>query len=173
MPTVRLTAEQCRDNDLPNLCAVCGEAAAERIERPFTWFPRWITLASVLMVFLMPVYIRRMTVRVPVCGRHRTHWSRPPRIAAVGFALTGLPVLAVIGPPAFGGRPPLLDVPLQYVVIPFLGTLIGLGYWHTRLVQPAWITPAFIDLKNVSEAFAAAAEVNEPPRRAYDEYDDG
>lgn len=175
MVTVRLTREQCAADRLPPLCARCGEPADGRVARTFTWHPSWVGVFFLLLIvpglLLMLALRKSMRVRVPLCDRHRWHWTLPPLFAGVALALCVLAVLAAV----YAGNGPQTPRAAAYG---FLVCLIVLGVWNNRLIRPERITADDMLLGNVCKPFAEAAKVlrdgdepdepAEPRRNRYD-----
>lgn len=91
MATLKLWKSDLRDGRLPPVCAVCGQEAERTKVVKFSWTPSWVLL---LWLFgLLPAVIgnllttRKMTVPLPVCGRHQGHWSARQAIIWGGIAL--------------------------------------------------------------------------------------
>ena len=62
---------------LPLLCLRCGGPMCEIKEKKFGWFPPWIhLLAATGLPFLIALMLSRkmMTVKIPLCRRHRRPW---------------------------------------------------------------------------------------------------
>jgi hypothetical protein len=79
MATVRLGRYEVKKRLLPPVCLKCGaEATAER-RKNFSWSPPWIII--LILFGLLPYAIvaiiltKRMTVTVPLCDQHKSHWS--------------------------------------------------------------------------------------------------
>lgn len=185
MATVLLTRRQCRDDDLPRLCAKCGEETDNQVDRRFVWCPSWV-FVFIFVGGLLPLLIayllarKKMRVRLPVCERHAGDWARMSLfgwlsvLGSIVLFVTGLAmdsepgnVLAIVGG------------------VGFVGSLIAVAVWSTFLVRPTEINEDGILLTGVDKGFAA--EVKElrrggreddeydddrPRRKGYDEYDD-
>jgi hypothetical protein len=91
MATLKIRKSNLVDGQLPPVCVVCGNEAEGTKVVKFSWTPSWILL---LWLFgLLPGIIghllatKKMTVPLPVCGRHRGHWSARQGIMWGGTAL--------------------------------------------------------------------------------------
>jgi hypothetical protein len=86
---------------LPHVCVRCGHPSDTYVEKKFAWWPAWsyvlmilspLGWALVVMLFL----IQRMTVRLPVCNRHRNPWLRMQLFAgAMLIYLLVVPFVAI------------------------------------------------------------------------------
>ena len=166
MAKVWLADYECRPrraaDDLPDVCLVCGDDAADTVRRDFRWHPAWMYVF--LLVGLLPAVIlllllsKRMAVDCPVCDRHRGHWWKGNLLAAAlvlgGFAL-------LIGGLVLGGlatrpnQPMPAWVPLVCVGGLLAGLISGVVV-SNRVIRPVEITAHDIQLTNVSDEFVAA-----------------
>jgi hypothetical protein len=75
---------------LPSLCMCCGSPATSTKEKKFGWFPRWISLLAPIggLPFLIALMLSRkmMTVKIPLCQRHRRPWLRQQLFAVLVLA---------------------------------------------------------------------------------------
>jgi DNA-directed RNA polymerase subunit RPC12/RpoP len=56
---------------LPHVCVRCGHPSDTYVEKNFLWWPAW---ANLLTPFAPMFMTQRMTVKLPVCNRHRNPW---------------------------------------------------------------------------------------------------
>jgi hypothetical protein len=171
-----------RDNetdDLPPVCAQCGEPASDRITKVFSWHPPWIAvtiLAGLLIyIILAMVLTKRMTVRVPFCGLHRNHWSK--RNLIIGLSAAGIAALGILSFVLVLSRPGNNDELFGFVclgsALVFLVWVIFVAVLQSTSIRPTEITDRTITLRNVSDAFADAVEdADFKPRRRLRRYDD-
>jgi hypothetical protein len=83
--------------DLPDVCMRCGAPATVRLPTVFAWSPPWtylLLLLGLLPFFVALVLARRMTVRAPLCARHKNPWWRRQLVGGVvGLAVSNLLVM--------------------------------------------------------------------------------
>jgi hypothetical protein len=91
MATLKIWKSDIVDGRLPPVCVVCGVAAEHTKVVNFSWTPGWVSL--LWLCGLLPAILgnllttRKMTVPLPVCGRHQGHWSARQAIIWGGIAL--------------------------------------------------------------------------------------
>jgi hypothetical protein len=73
---------------LPHVCVRCGHPSDTFVEKKFAWWPTWAYFPPIIAMFMT----RRMSVRLPVCNRHRNPW-----LASQLFAVAGL-IYLIAGP---------------------------------------------------------------------------
>jgi hypothetical protein len=166
--TGRTKVTLCGQNErvtdsLPSVCMCCGGRATNSKEKKFIWYPRWIYLLLPIggLPFLIAMLLsqKKMTVRIPVCDRHRRPWLGMQLFAA--FTLVYLLVLpwfliymSVQAEKIWGRGNPWSLVLLGgwfvgIAVLCVLMFLLRLRYIHVKR-----ITADTISLGGVSEAFA-------------------
>jgi hypothetical protein len=73
---------------LPHVCVRCGHPSDGYVEKKFAWWPTWAYFPPILAMFTT----QRMSVKLPVCNRHKNPW-----LASQLFAITMLAYL-IVGP---------------------------------------------------------------------------
>src|SRR5437762_8797314 len=79
MAQVTLRDPEWPGYELPPVCMRCGAEATVCKAKRFTWYPPWVNL--LILAGLIPyavvvaILTKRLTVSVPLCGRHRFHWG--------------------------------------------------------------------------------------------------
>lgn len=160
---VTLQIEQVRNDQLPDLCIVCGTPSQRRISREFEHLSEaggW--LVFVLIVVFFPVGIlaailltKKVRGTLPVCATHVGHWSRLAWFASLGWLFIPLGVLTAFW---------LVDFDLSNgrEVALFVGTIlcgvaayvVPLIYLGTTRVSVQSITQTTMTLKRASVKFA-------------------
>jgi hypothetical protein len=74
---------------LPHVCVRCGHPSDGYVEKKFAWWPTWAYFLSPIIAMFMT---QRMSVKLPVCNRHRNPW-----LASQLFA-GGMLVYLIVGP---------------------------------------------------------------------------
>jgi hypothetical protein len=165
MARIKLSSYECSRNLLPGVCMFCGEAAAERKAKTFSWHPGWVwvlVLASPLIAFIVAVVLtKRMAVRVPVCAEHAGYWVRRNLILLGSFAVVG--ILCLGGIMYMSSQPPgpkddLAGWICGGGIFLFLAWLIVAAVYSSKGVRPDEITDRYIRLTGVHEAFIDALE---------------
>lgn len=142
---------------LPSVCVCCGLPAEHVKEQRFGWFPKWIYLLAPVgglpFAIAMLSTAKQMTVRLPVCPRHRNPLLAVRTWAAlVLFSLLVVPwgVMALAAELertgallAFGGWLMLL-----------VGVMTMMFVTSRRSLRPKRITNTSIVLAGVSPEFA-------------------
>jgi hypothetical protein len=159
MATLKLLKSDFEEGRFPPVCVVCGKEADQTKVVKFSWTPSWILL---LWLFgLLPFFIgylltiRKMTVPLPVCGRHRGHWSAWQGIIWGGIALA----IAISGLGAYVESH--WDKTLGDNILLGGMCLLGLMFFAIFFisdsgVRPEKMTDQTITLKGVSDKFAQA-----------------
>ncbi len=90
MAQVRIRRREVEDG-LPSVCMVCGDDASFDVRRTFRWHPQWVALLILLgllpYVLVALMLTQRMTVDVPLCTKHRGHWTWRNWVSYGGLAL--------------------------------------------------------------------------------------
>ena len=161
MADVRLRLREV-DGYLPQVCMCCGEPASDTKTRTMSWCPPWVgilILAGLLpWAIVVAILTRRVTVQVPLCEQHQSHWLNRNLLIWGSFFLFGLLGL--------GGIVLGLNLPRQEqdAVMPFIciGSGVMLLAWVIILVicqqtaiRPKEITDDDITLTGVCGAFIA------------------
>jgi hypothetical protein len=173
MATVELHWREVRDDLFPLICIRCGVPVSVRRRRTFRWLPWWQPLVAIPVgVLLVPLALipiigrlfyqdilsklarpREMTMRVPVCPLHESHWLWRSILIWSGLALLLIAALA--------------GVVLGQVVPSWYWRAVAgmLGGWLTLCVvaratmtRAVRITGASLVLANVAAEFADALD---------------
>jgi len=191
MAKVTLYDPEDLEYELPGVCMVCGHDATTYKARKFAWNPGWVYI--LLLAGLLPFIIvallmtKRMTVDVPLCGRHRHHWlARQGLVLGSFFGLIALLFLV-------GALAPPRDVGVWIglvMLFGFIGWLVLAIVVNLGMIRPTQITEDMITLQSVSDEFKTALKEwrreaderdqereerdrREPPRRRRNEEDRG
>jgi hypothetical protein len=152
MATVRLGRYELEEYDLPRVCMSCGARASHYKSKKFTWYPPWAWIALGWIGAMM--FMKTVTMDVPLCEKHRWHWVWPPLVTIVG--LLGIFVLLFAGvglAEAVKIDPPVVFIP---VGILFLAWLIVAIYLSSNTIRASEITDKSITLRGVSKDFIEA-----------------
>ena len=164
---ITLTKQQVENDEIPNVCMVCGESTEIRVNRTFQWAPDWagmLTMAGGIPGFIaLATTTREFRIACPVCSRHRDHWSRFGWVCGAGW----LVVLLIAATGCLAGW--ALDT--DRLVLRIAGASVcggvALAVWivimvrmGTTRVRAAKITKDSIRFERVSQAFARAANRN-------------
>ncbi|MEO2016344.1 MAG: serine/threonine-protein kinase [Fuerstiella sp.] len=166
---VTLPREQLESDRLPDVCIVCGKAAHRRAAHEFEHCSEaagWVIV--VLMVLFFPVGImaailltKKAKASLPVCARHRNHWSEMGWFAGLGWLLIPLGVLlgfwTVSFDPSQLSKGPEIGIFVGCILAGIAAYVIPLIYLGTTRVTADGITNKTITLKRVSVAFAREA----------------
>jgi hypothetical protein len=139
---------------LPHVCVRCGHPSDTYVEKKFAWWPMWANLLSpIFAMFLM----KRMTVKLPVCNRHRNPWLAAQLVAAAVLVyLLVLPFAAIVAAAMSekqGNRELGIGLLVGWLVgIPILLVLVIL--MRRRTILPQQITTDHITLWGVCRNFA-------------------
>jgi hypothetical protein len=165
--TLTIMDYEAREDLLPSVCLKCGDPATDRIEKRFSWYPRWVIVLILFNILVMAivamVLTKRMTVKAPLCQKHRSIWRKVTAISLGTFlAIVAACVLMTI----VGQR--IEDIRGWRgwsVVVIFMGWILGLVVWLivvaavTRMsVYATSITDDRITLAGVSERFVEALD---------------
>lgn len=174
MATIRLEREEIEDGQLPPFCMRCGVASTLVRHKRFSWGPAWVMVLLVVGVacsgplflialILIPFFLKRMKVPVPLCERHRNHWL-PLQVLLYGglsiFALlvASAIVLFVIGKNAGGPWEQVGGWLGMGSLVFFLLMLFPAAIMQTRVIRPVEITRDSITLTNVSREYLDVVE---------------
>jgi hypothetical protein len=159
MADVRLDFYDLDAEELPDVCMRCGEPSTVRPVKSFSCLPHWTRFApSIVGVW----FIKRRRVPIPLCERHKGHWTFP-RIIGYGifevalvllFAGAALLVVEAINNPAetqIIGPWLILTSTILFIVL--FHMIIVLSAARINVVE---ITDNTITLKNVHSDFMRA-----------------
>jgi len=174
MATIRLYREEIEEGELPPFCMRCGAESTLVRRKRFSWGPSWVMILLVvglavsgpvflIALFLIPFFLKRMRVPVPLCHRHRNHWL-PLQVVLFGglsiFALlfTCAIALFVIGQNAgdFWGK--IGGWLLMGGFGVFVLMLFPAAIMQTSVIKAVEITKDSITLSNVSRKFVDQVE---------------
>ncbi|MFO0936928.1 MAG: hypothetical protein U0798_10485 [Gemmataceae bacterium] len=102
MANLKLFRDECQDGFLPHRCMRCGAPTNETVTRTFTWSsPYWylllcVGIGIVIVLIIRLLLAKRMTVDVPLCRRHRHHWTKGSAIILF-FIIADVAVLFIGG----------------------------------------------------------------------------
>lgn len=182
MANVTLTAAECRRKELPGVCVQCGADADGGATHTFWSYPTW----SLLMVFHSIVRTalhafdstHSMTVRLPVCNRHRNLWKNRTRCVWISAAacLAVFPTGLGIGELTGAGADFMMYLCIGTLFLPFAWLAVVIGF-HVTVVKATKITRDDISLTQVHRDFAdalnamreGAKEANRPEEWVWDE----
>jgi hypothetical protein len=161
MATVKLSDYECRRDLLPGVCMVCGAPADVRKSKNFSWYNplAYLGLLAGLVPFLIIALVltKRMTVRVPLCQQHQSHWSK----RTLWVLGTFLAAMAVgIGAFAYmaNQQPPNDDA--GWVCLACVGLLfvwlVAAAIIQSSAIRPTEITDTSITLTKVHPDFVEA-----------------
>ena len=76
---------------LPHICVRCGHPSDTYVEKKFAWWPAWsivlLLLSPLVWIVVVLLFLQqRMSVRLPVCNRHRHPWL-PMQLLATGVVV--------------------------------------------------------------------------------------
>ena len=167
---VTLPLDQLESDKLPDVCIVCGKATRRRASHEFEHCSEaagWVIV--ILMILFFPVGIlaavlltRKAQASLPVCGRHRNHWSRMAWFAGLGWLLIPLGVLLAFWTINFAPSTQLVEGPkigifVTTIVAGIAVYVIPLIYMGSTRVTSDDISDRTITLKRVSVGFAREA----------------
>ena len=141
---------------LPHVCVRCGHPSDGFVEKKFAWWPTWAYFLSPIVAMFMT---KRMSVKLPVCNRHRNPWLASQLFAGamIVYLIVG-PIAAifasVMAEKELGhGNPVSIGILTGWLVgmFVFMGLLVLM---RRRTILPSRITPSEITLWGVCRNFA-------------------
>jgi hypothetical protein len=86
VPSVSLGQYEIQEYDPPEVCMKCGARSSVIVNKTFSWTPQWVgALVVVGLLLFLPlalifiivsaVMTKRMAVKVPLCDKHKGHWT--------------------------------------------------------------------------------------------------
>jgi hypothetical protein len=166
MATVRLGRYELEEYDLPRVCMRCGARARHWKTKKFSWYPPWAFIVLGLIGAMM--FMKTITMDVPLCERHKWHWGG--RTAIIVLGLVGIIFLMFAGIAAADVvriDPPVVFIPIAML---FLAWLIATVVLSAGTIRPTEITDKSVTLRGVSEEFVEA--VREARRGGSEEDED-
>ena len=164
MATVTLSRYECNRDLFPDVCAVCGAPAKNRVRMTYSWHPPW----SALLIVGPALMTRRMSVRLPLCDRHlRNRRRRRVAIVVTLLAILAFGALSVVYTIV---RPDGPDEDVSGSLLGISTTLIfawiiGATVAQLNDIEPAEITDRSLTLRKVSGLFVMAVESARARRR--------
>jgi serine/threonine protein kinase len=167
---VTLPLKQLDSESMPDVCIVCGKVSRRRASHEFEHCSEaagWVIV--ILMVLFFPVGIlaaimltRKVRASLPVCGRHRNHWSRMAWFAGLGWLLIPLGVLLAFWTIGFApssrlNEGPQIGIFVSTIVAGIAAYVVPLIYLASTRVTADHISDKTITLKRVSVGFAREA----------------
>ena len=153
MASVRLGKYELEEYDLPKICMRCGAPATVYKRNKFRYRPLWAWF--LLGWILADLVSSEMSVTVPLCNKHKWHWTG--RAALVGFSLPLVPIFFLAG--AFVASQ--YNASALWVVVPtgvlFLAWVVmAVVLLKVTIIRATEITDNSITLTAVSEEFIEA-----------------
>ncbi len=166
MATLRLESYDGNVLELPDLCMQCGEPAAVRKSKNFSWFPPWIWVL-LFVCGLLPFAIvgmimtKRRRVEAPLCEEHKNHWlwrqllvvGSLLGVLAIGFIAW---IVLINNEGNRGGDDALAGILCGGSVILLIGWIIMAAIVQSGSIRAKEITDTSITLAGVSEVFIQA-----------------
>jgi hypothetical protein len=170
VPNVTVLDYEIRADLVPPLCLKCGDPATVRVEKNFSWYPRWIYVffllglpGMLLMVILAFALKKRKLLHAPMCDKHCNLWKNGTwTILGSLFGLVTVAILLTI----FGTQIDTIPGWRGYSFVVIFGGwitaivlwLIVVGVLNSLSVSPTSITDDGITLSGVSARFVDALE---------------
>ncbi|HEX3315194.1 MAG TPA: hypothetical protein VHR72_09910 [Gemmataceae bacterium] len=140
---------------LPHVCVRCGNPSDTFVEKKFAWWPAWAYFPPIIAMFMT----KRMSVKLPVCNRHRNPWlaNQLFAVAMLVYLIVGPFVAIFVSAQAENdlgrGNPVSIGVLIGWFVgmIVFMVLLIPM---RRRTILPRRITADEITLWGVCRNFA-------------------
>jgi phosphoglycerol transferase MdoB-like AlkP superfamily enzyme len=167
--TVTPYKRELERGELPSVCMGCGEPASLIKNKRFSWGPGWVMALLIVgavcvgplfwvAFILIPFFLKRMLVPVPLCERHRNHWLPLQILLFGGIAVVAVLLCLTITLIVIysGARSPRWELVLWsgYGTIGFLVAMIfPAAVLQTRVIRPIEITDQRITLANVAKDF--------------------
>jgi hypothetical protein len=148
MATLRLGRYELEEYDLPRLCMRCGVRATTYKTKKFQWCPPGAAMLGLIGTL---VFMKRMTVDVPLCDRHKWHWGVRTAVALLGLAaIVLLVIVAAAVASEDSSLAPFVFLPL---LVLFLAWIIALIVMAVTTIRPTEITDRSITLRGVCAEF--------------------
>jgi hypothetical protein len=178
MATLRLTRYEVKEDDLPEVCAKCGEPSVTAPAKKFSWHPSWV-LVLILVHLLIYVIValvltKRMTVHLPFCERHRRYWfNRSLFIYGGLFGLLCLAGVGIVVAVSLEGQADNALFVCVGIALLFLVWLIAAAIVQSMSIRPTEITDDDITLTGLSRDFTDAVKDDRRERKeAFRRFDD-
>jgi hypothetical protein len=160
MADVRLDFYDLDAEELPDVCMRCGEPSTVRPVKSFRWMPPWAW-------FVPPIigvwFIKRRRAPIPLCDKHKNHWSIRWLIGLGGLALllgllfAGAMAMAANEGNNAGGPMGIVGMALVLAAaVLFVAWLITMVVLAVTQINAVEITDDTITLKNVHSDFTRA-----------------
>ena len=167
---VTLPLEQLGSDRMPDVCIVCGKATRRRVAHEFEHCSDesgWVIVILLVLFFPLGIFAAIMLTKkakasLPVCAKHRNHWSRLGWFGGLGWLLIPLGVLLAFwtinfDPSSHLNKGQSVGVFVSTIVAGIAAYVVPLIYLATTRVTADDITKKIITLKRVSVAFAREA----------------
>jgi hypothetical protein len=173
MAQLRLGRYEVEPEQLPPVCACCGEPATAYKSKTFSWTPPW-AYPPIVAVFLT----KRMRASLPFCARHKSHWLMRTLVALLGllgilgFGALGVAVGVMLGldaGPDSGGSA-IVGVVVMLCLFLLVAWLVVLLVLHFTSIRSTEVTDDTLTLTGLHEGFVRAVyeqdEEGEEDRRS-------
>jgi NhaP-type Na+/H+ or K+/H+ antiporter len=169
---VKLSRYEIEEYDPPKVCMKCGARSTAIVRKTFSWYPPWIgiTILVALLVYiiLVAVLTKRMTVPIPLCDKHKGHWTKRTLITLLGLlGVLGLVGLAIAASTSEGDLADMAGAFWGIVLVSLLVWLIVIIVLQYTAIRPSEITDKSITLTGVSSDYADA--IREERGDSYDD----
>lgn len=159
MATIKLYRTETDYDYLPHKCMRCGVETEEFVERKFTWAPSWLfvlicfgLIGIIILVILRIVLAKHMKVDVPICSKHRGHWTRITVYILLGFVVMVAAIALPLSVPE--GKNQAKDMAIMAMVGIWIAGLIGIAILSFMQIRTTQITEEFVTLAGVDRGFA-------------------
>jgi hypothetical protein len=154
MATLRLGRYEVEEYELPRMCMCCGARARYHKTKNFQWSPPWAFL--VLGAIGAMIFMKRITVDVPLCEKHKWHWGIRTALAIGGLVVIVLLVMVAAAVASEDNTlAPFVFLPLLVLFLGWIGLLIGMA---VTTIRPTEITDKSVTLVGVCQEFIEAVE---------------
>jgi magnesium-transporting ATPase (P-type) len=161
VPTLRLGRYEVEEFDPPNVCMKCGAPSRVVVRKTFSWYPPWIAItilvALLVYIILVAVLTKRMTVPVPLCDKHKGHWTKRMLITLLGLlVILAFVGIAIAASTSEGDLADMAGLFWGLVVVALLAWLILIVVLQQTAIRPTEITDRSITLTGVGRGYIEA-----------------